>query len=125
MGKPRAQWNWNTYHRWIQEGRGRGEGKDYVPWLTIHDLASRGISSRVPGMTTGRMHQLLSGLETAMFYILDASDLAKDIREQFPLLPLEKTLRIADEMGIRHPRERVPACACGTEAPRLDKSKIV
>jgi hypothetical protein len=107
MGKPRAQWNWNTYHRWIKEGRGRGEGKDYVPWLTIHDLASKGISSRVPGMTTGRMHQLLSGLETAMFYILDASDLALDIREQYPLLPLEETLRIADEMGIRHPRDTV------------------
>ena len=107
MGKTRARWNWNTYHRWIKEGRGRGVGKDYIPWLTIHDLASRGISSRVPGMTTGRMHQLLSGMETAMFYILDASDQTKDIREQFPLLPLEKTLHIAGEMGIRHPRDSV------------------
>ena len=107
MGKSRMQWNWNTYHRWIKEGRGLGTGKDYIPWVTIHDLASRGISSRVPGLTTGRMHQLLSGLETAMFYILDASDLALDIREQFPLLPLEETLRIADEMGIRHPRDQV------------------
>ncbi|AQT84734.1 Transposon Tn7 transposition protein TnsA [Paenibacillus larvae subsp. larvae] len=26
-----------------------------------------------------------------------------DIREQFPLLPLEKTMFIAEKLGIRHP----------------------
>ena len=107
MSKPRADWDWNTYYRWLKEGRGTGEGKDYLVWLTIHDLASRGIVSRILGMKTGRMHHLLSGLETALFYILDASDLVLDIREQFPLLLLEETLRIAKEINVRHPRDSV------------------
>ncbi len=107
MGKPRSAWNWNTCHRRIKEGRGQGTMAEYLPWLTIHDLASLGVSSRIRGFTTGRLHHLLSGFETAFFYILDASDKVLDIREQFPLLPLEATLRIADELGIRHPRDPV------------------
>lgn len=107
MGKSRSSWNWNTYHKRIKEGRGQGTLAEYLPWLTIHDLASLGVSSRVRGFTTGRIHHLLSGFETAFFYILDASDKVLDIREQFPLLPLESTLRIADELGIRHPRDPV------------------
>ena len=107
MGKRKYNWDWNTYHRRIAEGRGQGTLQDYLPWLTIHDLASVGVVSRVMGRTTGRIHHLLSGLETAFFYILDASELALDIREQYPLLNLEDTLRIAEEMRIRHPRDTV------------------
>ena len=91
MGKRKYNWDWNTYHRRLEEGRGQGTLRDYLPWLTIHDLASLGIVSRVMGMTTGRIHHLLSGLETALFYILDASELTLDIREQYPLLFLEDT----------------------------------
>ena len=80
MGKPRSNWNWNTYYRRIKEGRGQGTLADYLPWLTIHDLASLGVVSRVLGFTTGRIHHLLSGYETAFFYILDASPKALDIR---------------------------------------------
>lgn len=105
MGKRKYGWDWNTYHRRIAEGRGRGTLKDYLPWLTIHDLASLGVVSRVMGRTAGRIYHLLSGLETAFFYILDASDLTLDIWEQYPLLPLEDTLRIAEAMRIRHPRD--------------------
>ena len=107
MSKTRAGWDWNTYHRWLKEGRGTGEGKDYRVWLTVHDLPSHGIVSRPFGMKTGRMHHFLSGLETALFYILDASNLVLDIREQYPLLLLDETLRIAKELKVRHPRDSV------------------
>lgn len=107
MGKRKYNWDWNTYHSRLKEGRGQGTLQDYLPWLTIHDLASLGVVSRVMGRTTGRVHHLLSGLETSFFYILDASELTLDIREQYPLLFLEDTLRIADEMRIRHPRDNI------------------
>ena len=119
MGKPRSDWNWNTYYRRIKDGRGQGTLADYLPWLTIHDLASLGVVSRVLGFTTGRIHHLLSGYETAFFYILDASPKALDIREQFPLLPLEDTLRIATELGIWHPRDPV------SKYPRVFTSDFV
>ena len=107
MAKHRAAWNCRRYHRLIDEGRGRGTGKDYKPWITIHDLASRGIVSRVPGRTTSRIHHFLSKNETAFFYILDASDKVTDIREQYPLLPVTETVEIAESLGIRHPRDTV------------------
>ena len=107
MAKHRAAWNCRRYHRLINEGRGRGTGKDYKPWITIHDLASLGIVSRVPGRTTGRIHHFLSKNETAFFYILDASDKVTDIREQYPLLPVTETVGIAESLGIRHPRDTV------------------
>ena len=51
------------------------------------------------------MHHLLSRLETNYFYWLDWSPIVSDIREQYPLLPLEETLTIADQLGIEHPKE--------------------
>lgn len=107
MAKHRASWSCKRYHKLIDEGRGQGTGKDYKPWITIHDLASKGVSSRVLGRTTGRIHHFLSRNETAFFYILDASDKVIDIREQYPLLPVTETVEIADGLGIRHPRDPV------------------
>jgi len=105
MAKHRQQWSFRTYHRRIKEGRGQGMLAEYKPWITVHDLASRGVVSRVLGMKTGRVHHLLSRNETAYFFILDASDKVVDIREQFPLLGVDETVRIAREAGIRHPRD--------------------
>ncbi len=90
--------------QWIKDGRGQGQGKDYKPWLTMRDVASYGRSSRPLGATTGRKHELLSDNERAVFLVLDASEAVVDIREQFPL-PREDTIRIAAEMGVRHPQD--------------------
>lgn len=105
MAKHRVAWTSRTYHRRLKEGRGSGTLQEYKPWITIHDLASKGYVSRVMGLTTGRIHHLLSRNETAFFFILDASDKVKDIREQFPLLDVKETVAIAESAGIRHPRD--------------------
>ena len=105
MAKHRSKWNSNRYHRLLTEGRGQGTMENYMPWITVHDLASKGVSSRIPGHTTGRIHHTLSSLETMFFYILDHSEKVLDIREQFPLLSVYETLRIAKNAGIRHPRD--------------------
>lgn len=46
--------------RLYKAGRGQGRGADYLPWLTIYDLASLGRSHRVFGLKTGRIHHFLS-----------------------------------------------------------------
>jgi hypothetical protein len=56
---------------------------------------------------TGRVHHLLSDLEAKVFYTFDYSPSVCDIREQFPLLPLEETLAIAEECGVTHPTDPV------------------
>jgi len=42
-------------------------------------------------------------LERNYFYLTEYSDVVVDIREQFPLLPLEETIVIAEELGLKHP----------------------
>jgi hypothetical protein len=87
----------------IKNGKGLGEGNEYKPWITIQDFPSSGRVSRIRGITTGRQHEFLSDLERNYFYYLEFSDKVIDIREQFPLLPLEETILIAKELGIKHP----------------------
>jgi hypothetical protein len=88
--------------RFQKEGRGLGQRADYLPWLTIRDVPSRGRSHRLRGTTTGRVHHLLSNIECGLFYLLDWNDAVVDIREQFPL-DRSTTRRLAEEMGVAHP----------------------
>lgn len=91
--------------KWIKEGRGSGFGADYKPWLNIQDVSSLGRSTRLRGIKTNRQHEFLSDLERNYFYLTEYSDFVVDIREQFPLLPLEETIVIADELGLKHPTD--------------------
>ncbi|WP_455232232.1 TnsA endonuclease N-terminal domain-containing protein [Geopseudomonas aromaticivorans] len=85
--------------------RGKGIGKDYQPFIFIQELSSSGESVRVLGSVTGRTHHLLSGIELAAFTIFDWHRATLDIREQFPL-PIEDTLNICNQLGIKHPQIR-------------------
>lgn len=89
-----------------KEGRGQGEGSDYKPWLYIHDVASKGLVTRIQGWKHQREHHLLSNGEFAYFCQLEWSEQVVDIREQFPLWPIEETQEIADRLGIKHPDPR-------------------
>jgi TnsA endonuclease N terminal len=89
----------------LREGRGKGNGKDYKPWITVNDLSSKGLSVRIRGNKTGRIHHLLSDLEAKAFYKFDQDVRVLDIREQFPL-DRQDTRLIAENLGFRHPRDR-------------------
>lgn len=89
----------------LNEGRGSGIGKEYLPWIKIQDVPSKGRVTRIKGITTGRQHELMSDMERDYFYFLDFADEIIDIREQYPLLPIEDTLAIALELGIKHPED--------------------
>lgn len=91
--------------KWIKEGRGQGEGAKYRPWLEIQNVASNGYATRSLGWKTQRKHHFLSNLELQYFYSLEWSPFVLDIREQYPLLPIERTIEIAERIGVDHPRE--------------------
>lgn len=76
--------------------------KDYEPAITIQDVSSLGRSTRISGIRTGRQHEFLSDMERNYCHIINFSDDAIDIREQFPL-QLDLTMLIAEELGIKHP----------------------
>lgn len=104
MAKRRYAFDEAKIARYAKEGRGTGRGSAYRPWLTVQDVPSLGLCSRIHGFKSGREHHLLSNLESALFQILEWSDIVVDVREQFPL-DREVTRMLATEMGIAHPRD--------------------
>ena len=103
MAKYRRRWSHSIYNKYLHEGRGQGTGADYKPWIHIQDFPSLGMVSRVSGITTGRIHHLMSNLELSLFYLLDWSDDVTDIREQYPLIDLAQAIEIAEKANIRYP----------------------
>jgi hypothetical protein len=91
--------------RWIKQGRGQGIGEHYKPWFKTKDVHSIGKVVRVKGWNDNRVYQLLSGAEELCFYyyqwLLHFN--LKYIREQYPCLPIEATVEIAERLGIKHP----------------------
>lgn len=96
------KWNEKTIQRFLSEGRGKGSGIEYKPWLTVQDISSLGNSRRVYGLKTGREHHLFSNVEWELFLLLEWAPDVVDIREQFPL-DRDSTLEIAASLGIKHP----------------------
>jgi TnsA endonuclease N terminal/TnsA endonuclease C terminal len=88
----------------LKEGRGLGTFENYKPWLRIQDVSSTGLSTRIKGWKTNRIHQLLSKLELSYFYLLEWSNEIIDIREQYPL-DLTETKAIAFELELKHPTD--------------------
>ncbi|MEK4512833.1 TnsA endonuclease N-terminal domain-containing protein [Paenibacillus sp. FSL K6-2524] len=89
---------------YIKKGRGVGSGADYQPFIQAHDnkIASEGWITRHKGWKTGRTHHTLSEHERKYLYYCEWLDGIVDIREQWPLLPIERTIEIANKLGIEH-----------------------
>lgn len=90
--------------RHIANGFGAGAGVGYMPWLRVQDVPSTGRSWKIQGVKIERMHHLLSDLERAYLLVLEFSENVVDIREQYPLLPIESPQAIARAIGVRYPR---------------------
>lgn len=87
----------------IKKGIGQEVGENYIPWIKIQDVASTGRATRLRGIKTNRQHEFLSDMERDYFYLFEYSDCVIDIREQFPLLPIELAEKILEEIGVNHP----------------------
>lgn len=95
-----------TDKRRLLEGRGTGQGVNYKPWLRVHEFGSKGRAHKIYGWKYSREYHLMSDLELYYFLVMQWQDNIIDIREQFPLLPLEETLLIADDLNIIHPPKK-------------------
>ncbi|WP_422448978.1 TnsA endonuclease C-terminal domain-containing protein [Thermoanaerobacterium sp. DL9XJH110] len=97
-GKYNTDWSEEKYRRFLKEGRGQGEGKDYKPWLTVQDFPSKGRCHRIFGWKTGRIHHLFTDSEARFFYLLEWEDSVIDIREHFPLLDYEDWVQDREDL---------------------------
>lgn len=98
----------------IADGRGAGEGREYKPWLYTHEVPSMGLSHNPFSYKLGREMHLLSTGEQKFFYVAEYSPKITDVREQYPLLPLEETIQIARDNNILHPKD-----------PRSQSEKVI
>ena len=92
-------------HRWIREGRGKGYGTHYQPFLKIRDVKSEGRASRLGCLDIKRSMVTFSELEYSVLLECKSDPRCKEIQEQKPL-ERELTRVIANEMGVRHPWDR-------------------
>ena len=100
LAKRSNDWSKQKLDNFLKDGRGKGEGKDYKPWLTIQDFPSMGRCSRLLGWKSKRVHQLFSDIETRFFYLMEWEDSVVDIRECFPLLDLNEELSDTDDLRL-------------------------
>lgn len=103
----------DDYARAIRNGYGIGTGSKYKPWIGVKDVPSDGESSIIQGITVDRLHELLSQLESRTLPGIEFKSNVIDIREQFPLLPLDVVMGLAERYGIQYPN--VP----GTKTPAV------
>jgi hypothetical protein len=103
MGKGRKLENLNDFKRALKGKYGVGVGVNYTPWLRIQDVHSHGTRSQIQGIKSNRIHHTLSSIESEFFYLAEFSDTIIDIREQFPLFPLNLSIKMAETFGVKHP----------------------
>jgi hypothetical protein len=103
MGRGRKLESLNDYQRALKNKYGIGEGSDYKPWLRVQDVKSHGTRSLIFGRKSQREHHMMSSIESELFYLSEFSDSVVDIREQFPILPLNYTQKVASILGVKHP----------------------
>jgi hypothetical protein len=104
MGSGRKLKSLEDFERALKNKYGIGQGPDYKPWLRIQDVKSKGTRSLVYGRKSQRNHHMMSSIESEHFYLAEFSNSVIDIREQFPLLPLNYTQKIAKTLGVEHPK---------------------
>ena len=103
MGRPRKRRTVEDYEKLLADGFGIGEKEHYRPWIRIPDFASHGVSAAIPGITIKRIHEVLSGIETRAFLLAEFNRSVIDIREQFPLFPVDHLIALAERAGIVYP----------------------
>lgn len=85
----------------VKAGLGSGHGNAYRPWLSVHDLSSRGRQTRTSMRKLDRVVHTHSYIERAFLIVAEFQASFSDINEQFPI-PREVTLGAAESLGIRH-----------------------
>jgi hypothetical protein len=103
MAKRKRATTTKSIKKKILEGRCKDSANIYIPWYKVQDVASKGTSLKTYSEKTGRQHHLLSRLEVAFFLTLEESYDVINIKEQYAILGIDETIKIAAQLGYRHP----------------------
>jgi hypothetical protein len=105
MGRKRKNITAADRDRWIARWYKNMADGFYEPYIRTHDLSSLGNKYRMCGpKSEGQSHHFLSYNEALAYSVYAFSTKVDRIYDQYPLLPVTKTIAIANLLGIRHPR---------------------
>lgn len=88
--------------------RGVAAGSAYSPFLWSGRSNTMGTGESIPGIKTGRGHELLSQHEVRVFYMLHFSSRVIDIREQYPAFSQDLLIRMSVDPEYIPRRTEVP-----------------
>ncbi|ETJ25869.1 TnsA endonuclease, partial [human gut metagenome] len=66
----------------------------------VHDYASLGRATRVFSWKSNRIHHFFSDIQTKYFYLLEWQDTVLDIREHFPLIDIDETIKDKEDLNF-------------------------
>lgn len=84
-----------------KDRRGKGRHGEYFAYVQAGDGASQGQRNRLFSPKLGREVVCLSKGEKDVYLLLEWARAVTDIREQYPLYPIEETIAIAQQLGVR------------------------
>ncbi|MFS0752624.1 TnsA endonuclease N-terminal domain-containing protein [Oceanobacillus sp. 1P07AA] len=91
-------WTKEKLTKYLKEGRGTGNGKDYLPWSYTYNYSSKGRVSRIYGLKTRRIHHLHSDNQYRAFLLFEFNSKVNDIRESYPLLDVLEVINEKEDL---------------------------
>lgn len=81
------------------------KGRKYIPFIDPRDIKSDGSKGRTPDFENeGQDKRVLSHNERLFAYLLMFDNKILWSKEQYPLLPIERSIAIAERLNLRHPK---------------------
>tara|TARA_R110001583_G_C5667601_1_gene410381 strand:- start:7646 stop:8452 length:807 start_codon:yes stop_codon:yes gene_type:complete len=110
MGKKRRDVSTSLRDSWIDSWKLKESNGQYEAFIRTFDISSSGIKSRYPCPNTdGRFYQTLSLNETFKLIHLLRDPTISEIKEQYAVEPVARSVAFAEELGIKHPK--YPGCS--------------
>jgi hypothetical protein len=90
---------------WIDQWKKKNaQGNGYYSFITTQDIKSEGSKNRSPDFEHPHRDRNFLSLNESFFYLMLLFDpRITSIKEQYPLLEVERTQYIAKELGLKHP----------------------
>jgi hypothetical protein len=101
-----SDWTEAKFKRFLAEGRGKGEKESYRPWLQVHDLASRGRSTRFYSKKENRVIHLFTDTQLFMALLYEWDERILSYKEQYPLLDTDSIIDQLDEPLLKRLKDR-------------------
>jgi hypothetical protein len=91
--------------QWVTDWkRKNSQDNGYFSFITTQDVKSEGAKNRCPDFETPHLDRNFLSANESFFYLYLLFDpRITAIKEQYPLLEVERTQYIAKELGLRHP----------------------